>query len=63
MDTGIVANTCLYLGSLVIFVWYSVVVLSGIWKSTDKYDKSTWIKQMVRIVTVILVIMSYKIVF
>ena len=63
MDTAIVANTCLYLGSLVIFVWYSVVVLSGIWKSSDKYDKSTWIKQMVRIVTVILVIMSYKIVF
>lgn len=63
MDTAIVANTCLYLGSLVIFVWYSVVVLSGIWKSSDKYDKSTWIKQMARIVTVILVIMSYKIVF
>lgn len=63
MDTGIVICTCLYIGSLIIFVWYSFVILSGIWKSSDKYDKSAWLKQTARIATVILLIMSYKIVF
>lgn len=63
MDTGIVISTCLYLGSLAIFVWYSVIIFSGIWKSSSKYDKSSWIKQIARIFALLLLIMSYKIVF
>lgn len=63
MDTGIVIYTCLYLGSLLLFVWYSIVVLSGIWKSSDKYDKSVWIKRVSRLATIIMLVMCYKIVF
>lgn len=63
MNTGIVVLTVCYLTCLAAFIWYSFVILSGIWRSSAEYDKSLWLRHLSRILMLVLVIVCYNIVF
>lgn len=63
MNTGILILTVCYLGCLVAFVIYSVVLLSGIWKSSAEYDKSIWLRHVSRIMMLLMLFVCYKMIF
>lgn len=63
MNTSIVLLSFIYLICLAAFVWYSMVLLLGIWRSSSKYDKSIWLRHITRVVTLVLLFMCYQIVF
>lgn len=48
MNSGILILTVCYLVSLAVFIWYAVMMLSGTWKSSSKYDKSIWLRHVSR---------------
>ncbi len=63
IDTTLVILSFCYLICLAAFVWYSVVLLLGIWRSSDKYDKSVWLRYISRLATLFLLFICYQIVF
>ena len=63
IDTTLVILSFCYLICLAAFVWYSVVLLLGIWRSSDKYDKSVWLRYVSRLATLFLLFICYQIVF
>ena len=63
MNTGILVLAVCYLGCLAAFVFYSVVLVSGTWKSSAEYDKSIWLRHISRIMLLIMLLICYKIIF
>ncbi len=53
----------LYLSLISFLLFYSCSLLLGIWRSSATYDRSVWLRHLSRVITVILVFVSIKIVF
>ncbi|MBP5399373.1 MAG: hypothetical protein J6Y53_03035 [Alphaproteobacteria bacterium] len=53
----------LYLSLTSFLLFYCCSLLLGIWRSSASYDRSIWLRHLSRIITVILVFLSIKIVF
>ena len=60
MNTGILVLAVCYLGCLAAFVFYSVVLVSGTWKSSAEYDKSIWLRHISRIMMLLMLFICYK---
>ena len=63
MNTGILVLAVCYLGCLAAFVFYSVVLVSGTWKSSAEYDKSIWLRHISRIMMLLMLFICYKMIF
>ena len=63
MNTGILVLAVCYLGCLAAFVFYSVVLVSGAWKSSAEYDKSIWLRHISRIMMLLMLFICYKMIF
>lgn len=63
MNTGILVLAVCYLGCLAAFVFYSVVLVSGTWKSSAEYDKSIWLRHVSRIMMLLMLFICYKMIF
>ncbi len=63
MNTGIVVLTVCYLACLAAFVWYSMIIISGTWRSAAEYDKSVWLRYIARLMIILLVFIGYNIIF
>ena len=53
----------LYLALLSFLLFYCTSLILGIWRSSAAYNRSIWLRHLSRIVTLILVFISIKIVF
>lgn len=53
----------LYLALLSFLLFYCVSLILGIWRSSASYNRSIWLRHLSRIIAVILVLVSIKIVF
>ena len=63
MNTRILVLAVCYLGCLAAFVFYSVVLVSGTWKSSAEYDKSIWLRHISRIMMLLMLFICYKMIF
>ena len=45
------------------FTRYSVVLVSGTWKSSAEYDKSIWLRHISRIMMLLMLFICYKMIF
>lgn len=63
MNTGVLVLTVCYLGCLVAFIWYTVVMMIGTWKSSAEYDKSIWLRHVSRILMLVMILICYNIIF
>lgn len=52
--------TVLWLATISFLIFYSCSVVVGVWRSSEKYDRSIWLRYLSRIVTVVMVFMSIK---
>jgi len=62
MDTGMLLLTIAYFTLLAFLTFYSIILVMGIWRSSNEYDKSIWLRHLARIFTLVCVFFAYKIV-
>lgn len=63
MNTAILTLTVCYLGCLSAFIWYSIVIILGTWRSSAEYSKSIWLRHVSRVVMFLMVLICYNIIF
>jgi len=62
-ETSTVLFTVLYLSCLVGIVIYCLIIAFGVWRSSDTYDKSPWLKYAARIITAFMIYATLHTVF
>lgn len=60
MDSTMLALTLCYFVSLAFFIFYCIAVIRGIWKSSDSYERSIWLRHISRILILILIFASFS---
>ncbi len=58
MDSALLILTVCYFVSLAFFLFYCVSVVRGVWKSSEAYERSIWLRHIARILTLLLVFVS-----
>ena len=53
----------LWLSAKSFLIFYSCSLVVGIWRSSEKYDRSIWLRHLSRVVTIVMVLISIKYVF
>ena len=62
MDTAMVVLTVAYFALLAFLTFYAIILVMGIWRSSNEYEKSNWLRHLARIFILICVFLAYKIV-
>ena len=62
MDNAMLFLTITYLTLLAFLTFYSIILVMGIWRSSNEYDKSIWLRHIARIFILIAVFLAYKVV-
>jgi len=52
-----------YASVIVGLLYYSINYIGGIWRSSAKYERSSWLKNMVRLSSLLLLIICFRILF
>ena len=60
MDTAIVVLTVIYFTLLAFLLFYAIILIFGIFRSSAEYDKSIWLRQIARILIIALVYIAFK---
>ena len=62
MDNTMLFLTISYFSLLAFLIFYSIILVMGIWRSSAEYDKSVWLRHLARIFILLVVFMAFKIV-
>ncbi len=62
MDNMMLFLTISYFTLLAFLIFYSIILVMGVFRSSAEYDKSVWIRHIARIFTLIIVFIAFKIV-
>ena len=62
MDNAMLFLTITYLTLLAFLTFYSIILIMGIWRSSNEYDKSIWLRHIARILILVAVFLAYKVV-
>jgi len=62
-NSDVLLSAVCYVTSLGIFLWYVFSVVLGVWRSSAEYDKNTALKYLARMMALILVYLSLRLVF
>lgn len=60
MDTAIVVLTVIYFTLLVFLLFYAIILILGVFRSSAEYDKSVWLRHISRILIIALVYVAFK---
>ena len=56
-DTLVLLWTLCYISAIIAFIYYVINYVGGIWRSSAKYERSNWLKNMARFFSIILVVL------
>ncbi|MBP5614962.1 MAG: hypothetical protein J6X42_00185 [Alphaproteobacteria bacterium] len=62
MDNMMLFLTITYLTLLAFLTFYSIILIMGIWRSSNEYDKSIWLRHIARLFTLVIVFLAFKVV-
>lgn len=60
MDSTMLVLTLCYFVSLAFFIFYCIAVVRGIWKSSDSYERSIWLRHISRLLILIFIFASFS---
>lgn len=60
MDNGVLIHTVLYLFFAGLLCIYSLMIVFGVWRSADEYDKSIWIRRIAKVMILFVIYCSLE---